>query len=222
MPSTPDLGMILRFLSDLRQNNNKAWFDEHRPDYEKARQAFYQFIDDLIDEFRISDQLHDLQAKDCVARIYRDLRFSKDKSPYKTNLGAIIAPGGWNPRTLGYYVSIEPHDQSLVAGGLHEPNPEQLYHFRQAIVRDADAFHAVTGAPDFVAEFGAVEGERLKTAPKGYDPAHPEIETLRLKQVTAFHHFSDQYVLASDFEEQVIQACRAMRPFLDYLNGVLY
>jgi uncharacterized protein (TIGR02453 family) len=220
MPSTPDLRPILSFLGDLRQNNNKAWFDEHRPAYEKARLTFYQLVDDLIDEFRASDQLQDLSAKDCVARIYRDLRFTKDKSPYKTNLGAVIAPGGWKSSKNGYYVSIEPQDHSMAAGGLHDPTPEQLNRFRQSIDRDTAVFHEITDAADFVKAFGAVEGEQLKTAPKGYDPAHADIALLRLKQVLVIHRFSDEEILASDFEERVIVVCRAMKPFLDYLDGV--
>ncbi len=103
----------------------------------------------------------------------------------------------------------------MVAGGLHQPAPEQLNRFRQAIDQKADAFKKLSRAKAFVETFGAVEGERLKTAPQGYDRTHPEIALLQLKQVTVVHHFSDQDVLARDFSERVAAACRAMRPFLD-------
>jgi uncharacterized protein (TIGR02453 family) len=215
-----NLGPILSFLDELSQNNNKTWFDGHRPDYEAARNSFEQFIDILIDEFRVSDHLQGLSAKECMARIYRDIRFSKDKSPYKTNLTAIIAPGGWKTSLFGYYVSLEPHTRSMAAGGLHSPTPEQLTRFRQDIVQDASEFKRLTSARDFVEAFGAVEGERLKTAPKGYDPAHPEIALLQLKQVTVLHRFSDPEVLASNFASRVITVCRAMRPFLGYLSEI--
>ena len=220
MATTYDLGLVLDFLDGLSRNNQKAWFEEHRPAYEAARDVFYRFVDGLIDEFRASDRLEGLSAKDCVPRIYRDIRFSKDKSPYKTNMGALIAPGGWRSTHLGYYVSLAPRAQSMVAGGLHQPAPEQLNRFRQAIDQKADAFKKLTRAKAFVETFGVIEGERLKTAPQGYDRAHPEIALLQLKQVTVVHHFSDQDVLARDFSGQVTGACRVMRPFLDYLERV--
>ncbi len=221
MPITLNLEPVLVFLDGLSQNNQKAWFEAHRADYQAARAAFEGFINDLIDEFRAPDHLEGLSARDCIPRIYRDIRFSRDKSPYKTNLGAMITPGGWSSPRLGYYVSIEPHDRSMVAGGLYDPTPEQLNRFRQAIARDAAGFRKVTHARGFAAAFGEVQGERLRTAPKGYDRAHPEIGLLQLKQVTAYHHFTDEAVLGSDFREQVISACRALRPFLDILDEML-
>jgi uncharacterized protein (TIGR02453 family) len=221
MQTTPDLGPILSFLEALSQHNNKAWFDEHRPAYETARGTFEQFVDGVIDELRVSEPLPGLSAKDCIARIYRDVRFSKDKSPYKTNLAAMIAPGGWKGLRLGYYISVAPQAESMVAGGLHSPTPEQLDRFRGAIDVDAGAFKELTGAKAFVEAFGAVEGDRLKTAPKGYDRTHPEIALLQLKQILVVHRFSDQEVLMPGFAAQAVSVCRAMKPFLDYLNGVL-
>jgi len=221
MPTLPNLRPILSFLDELSRHNNKAWFDEHRPVYAATRETFERFIDDIIDEFRESDHLLGLTAKDCIARIYRDLRFSKDKTPYKTNMAAIIVPGGWRSPSLGYYISIEPQGQSLVAGGLYDPTAEQLNRFREAIGEDAAAFKKLTNAKDFVDAFGAVEGDRLKTAPKGYDRAHPEIALLQLKQITVVHHFTDEEVLASDFAGQVVVVCRAMKPFLDNLIGFM-
>ena len=109
----------------------------------------------------------------------------------------------------------------MAAAGLYDPSPDQLNRFRQVIARDAGPFKKVIHHPDFVAVFGELQGERLKPAPKGYDPAHPEIALLRLKQVTAYHHFTDEAVLASDFKRQVIHACRVMRPFLDSLEEIL-
>lgn len=220
MPASPDLGAVLVYLDGLGRNNNKAWFEEHRPAYESARRAFEQFIDGLVDVFRAPDGLGDLAARDCMARIHRDVRFSKDKSPYKTNFGALIAPGGWRTTTHGYYVSIEPRDRSMAAGGLYSPTPAQLEQFRRAIAADAAAFRRVTHAKAFVETFGEVEGERLKTVPRGYDRDHAEIALLRLKQVTVVHRYSDRQVRAGDFFEGVVGACRAMRPFLNYLRDL--
>ena len=212
---------VLDFLGDLNWHNSRDWFEMNRPAYELARDTFAGFIDYLVDELRASDNLLGLSARDCVLRIYRDIRFSKNKSPYNTNLSAIIAPGGKKSILQGYYVSIGPQGRSLIAGGLHMPTPEQLSQFRQAVARDAAAFKVITANRIFVEEFGKIEGERLKTAPKGYDRAHPEIELLKLKEVTALHYFSDREVLAGDFLDRAVIVCRAMKPFLDYLNKVL-
>jgi uncharacterized protein (TIGR02453 family) len=220
MPANDNLKPALQFLDELSANNHKPWFDAHRAEYQAARKAFEGLVGELIDEFRFSDHLQALTPKDCMARIYRDVRFSKDKSPYKTNLGAMIAPGGWGNTMLGYYVSIQPHGQSLLGGGLYMPTPEQLYYFRQAIDRDAAKFKRLISAQEFIAAFRGVSGERLKTAPKGYDRSHPEIELLQFKQVTVIRRFSDEEVLADDFSGQVVSLCHAMRPFLDYLSVV--
>ncbi len=220
MKTTINLAPILSFLDDLRKHNDKAWFDKNRPAYENARDAFERFIDTLIDELRSSDHLQDLSALDCIFRINRDIRFAKDKSPYKTNLGAMIAPGGRRSTREGYYISIEPQGNSLIAGGLYMPSPQQLAKFRQAIDRDASELMKIMRAKAFVEYFGTLEGERLKTAPQGYDRAHPEIKLLQLKQVTVVHHLSDQEVLTPDFPRQTLAMCRAMKPFLDYLNSL--
>jgi uncharacterized protein (TIGR02453 family) len=212
----------LDFLSDLSHHNDRTWFNAHRADYDAARSSFEAFVDDLIDRLRFSDDLQDLAAKDCLARIYRDVRFSKDKSPYKTNFGALIGRGGWKtPNLLGYFIALEPGGKSMAAGGLHDPTPEQLTHFRQAIDRDAQAFYQVTGVRDFVKEFGAVAGERLKTAPKGYERDHPHIDLLQLKQVYVMHTYSDSEVLSPDFADRVVEACQAMKPFLVYLKDLI-
>jgi uncharacterized protein (TIGR02453 family) len=137
MSTTLNLRPILGFLGDLAKNNTKGWFDTNRVAYEEARDRFAQFIDHLIDALRDSDHLQGLSAKDCIARINRDTRFSKDKSPYKTNLGAMIAPGGRKSEKLGYHIYIGPAGQSLIAGGLYMPTAEQLAKFRQAIAQDA-------------------------------------------------------------------------------------
>jgi uncharacterized protein (TIGR02453 family) len=130
----------LSFIEALQQNNNKPWFEQNRPAYEKAREAFERFVDYLINEFRESDQLEGLTARQCVARINRDIRFSKDKSPYKSGFGARIAPGGWKGTRLGYYIHLEPKDRTMLAGGLYAPEPEQLARFRRARDRDAAQF----------------------------------------------------------------------------------
>jgi len=220
MKATIDLTPTLDFLDELRVHNHKAWFDQNRPAYEVARETFERFIATIIDEFRAADQLRELAAKDCIFRMNRDVRFSKDKSPYKTNFGALIGPGGRKSMQEGYYISIEPRGLSLIAGGWYMPEGAQLAKFRKAIDRDASGLKKIMRAKAFVQHFGTLEGEKLKTAPQGYDREHPEIELLRLKQITVMEHLSDEAVLAPDFPRRTVAACRAMRPFLNYLDGL--
>ena len=221
MKSNDDLSPVLDFLDDLGKHNNKTWFDKQRAAYEEARDIFGHFVDGLIEELRTSDHLQGLAAKDCVARINRDIRFSKDKSPYKTSMGAAIAPGGRKSSQLGYHIYIAPHGRSVVAGGLYMPDAQQLTKFRHAIDRDAGEFKRITTAKIFVEQLGQIGGEKLATAPQGYNRTHPEIELLRLKQVTVARHFADKEVLSPDFASRILAACKAMKPFLDYLNRIL-
>ena len=216
MSTSPNLEACFRFLSELSQNNHKAWFDEHRADYENARTSFEYFLSGLIEEFRSIDNLGGLLPRQCIARIYRDVRFSHDKTPYKTNFGALIGPGGWKSKVQGYYIGLGP-GQSMVAGGLYAPTPEQLERFRRSVDQHALTFHEATSSAAFIESFGEVSGERLKTAPKGYERDHPQIELLKLKQITVIHQYTDAEALAPDFSARAIQDCYAMRPFLDYL-----
>ena len=211
---------ILSFLQALEKNNNKAWFDKNRASYEKAKSLFEGLVDRIILEYGQFENLSGISAKDCVMRIYRDIRFSKDKTPYKTNMGASIGPGGKKSSRLSYYLNIQPPDRSMIAGGFHSPETGQLSKFREAIDRDARPFKSIISAKAFQQYFGTVEGEKLKTVPQGYGRDHPELEILRLKEVVAVHHLSDEMVLSSKLESHVIEAFRAMKPFLDYLNSV--
>jgi uncharacterized protein (TIGR02453 family) len=216
-----DLEPVLIFLNELSKNNNKVWFEANRDKYEKTKDSFERFIDFIIDEFREPDSLNGLTARECTSRIYRDIRFSKDKSPYKTNMWATIAPGGKKTMRMGYHVALQPQGRSIIAGGMWEPVTDQLLKFRQAIARDATQFKKIITAKDFVDYFGKIEGEKLKTVPQGFDKTHPELEILKLKQVVVVHYFSDEEVLASNFAQRVIAGCKAMRPFLDYLENTI-
>jgi uncharacterized protein (TIGR02453 family) len=216
-----DLRPILSFLADLGRHNEKAWFEANRPRYDAARATFGEFLGEVIDELRASDRLGDLEPKKCMARIYRDVRFSRDKSPYKTNFAAMIAPGGWNSGERGYYLSLAPNGNSMVAGGIYMPDATELGKFRDAIAEDSSKFKRIVRRKEFVAMFGEVNGERLKTAPKGYDREHPDINLLRLKHVVAAREFSDAEVVKRDFPKRVLAACRALRPFVNYLSSVV-
>ncbi|HRA55345.1 MAG TPA: DUF2461 domain-containing protein [Thermoflexales bacterium] len=208
----------LQFLAQLERNNNKAWFEENRPAYDAARAAVEDFLEAVIDALRNTDQLGDLTAKQCLMRIHRDIRFSRDKSPYNTAISASIAPGGRKSGKMGYYISVGPGNRTIVAGGLYSPTPEQLARFRKAIESDASRLRAIAKARPFVEHFGQIAGEKLKTAPKGYDRAHPDIDLLQLKQAIVIRHFTDAEILKPDFPEHVVAACKAMKPFVTWLD----
>ena len=216
-----DLKPTFDFLSDLKGHNNKAWFEKNRAAYEIARTNFESFVDQLIGTYGEIEDLGGITAKDCIMRIYRDVRFSKDKSPYKTNMSASITPGGKKSSSLGYHLHLQPHNESLIAGGLYMPTPEQLVRFRAAIERNAAPFKAIIKDKDFKSYFGSLDGEKVKTVPQGYSRDHPEIELLRFKQVMVVHRLSDETVLSPKFSAHAVKTFTAMKPFLDYLNAIL-
>ena len=221
MTSATDLRPTFRFLAQLRLHNNREWFEKHRDDYEDAKARFEGLVDQIIAGLSPVDDLAGLQAKDCVMRIFRDVRFSKDKSPYKTNMAASISPGGRKSNKLGYHLSLAPGGESIIAGGVYMPEPAQLNRLRDAIARDAAPLKAVAAGKNFKKYFGQLEGEKVKTVPQGYDREHPEIELLRFKQLLAVHRLPDEVVLGPRFAAHAVKVCAAMRPFNEYLNGVL-
>ncbi|MBI5029600.1 MAG: DUF2461 domain-containing protein [Chloroflexi bacterium] len=220
MKNSFDLKPTLTFLAQLESHNNKAWFDAHRSEYLRAKTNFENFVDCFIADFRPIENFGDLAAASCTFRINRDIRFSKDKSPYKTNMGAHIMRGGRKSGLLGYYINLAPHDESFLAGGMHMPESEPLNKFRQAIDRDAKKFEKIVGRKEFVQAFGKIEGEKLKTAPQGFARDHPAIEWLKLKEVVAMHRLTDKQVLSADFLPNTIQTFKALKPFIDHLNSV--
>ncbi len=213
-----NLKPVLTFLDDLSKHNNKAWFDQNRSAYEAARGEFERYVNYLIDEFRVADNLGNLTARECISRIYRDLRFSKDKTPYQTHMWATIAPGGKKALRMGYHVSVQPQGHSILAGGLWDTTTQQLNRFRQSIDEDPSEFKDLISFKPFLDYFGGIQGDKLKTAPQGYDRSHPDIDLLQLKQVVVVRNFTDQDVLAGEFPEKIVAGCRLMRPFLDYLD----
>jgi uncharacterized protein (TIGR02453 family) len=215
-----NLAPILEFLSELAQNNDRRWFEEHRSQYQTAKDLFEGLVDQVIAEFQPIEDLGGVRAKDCVMRIFRDVRFSKDKSPYRTSMAASITAGGRKSTRMGYYLHLEPNNRSMVASGLYNPEQELITRFREVISRRPMEFKAIIGDPVFVQYFGGIQGEKLKTAPRGFDPGHPEIELLRLKQVLAMHSLSDAILLSDGFTGEIIRAMAAMKPFVDYLNEI--
>ena len=211
----------IQFLTDLKQNNNRDWFQEHKPRYEEAKKEFEIFIDALIAQIsKFDPSIGHHEAKNCIFRIYRDVRFSKDKSPYKTNLGAHITSAAKRSEIhtrAGYYIHIGP-GESMLAGGAYLPQGDWLKAIRKEIDYNADALKKIIENDPFKRFFGTIEGEKLKKAPKGYDPDHPEIELLKYKSFLATHNLTDSQVTSGNFLQHSAEVFEALYPFDQFLN----
>ncbi|MBL8967004.1 MAG: DUF2461 domain-containing protein [Spirochaetaceae bacterium] len=211
----------LAFLRELKANNDRAWFEANRPRYEAAREAFEGLVGELIARFGTVDDLAGVSPRECVFRINRDVRFSADKSPYKTAMGALLGPAGRKSGVRSYYLHLEPGGKSMLAGGLHSPTSAELGRIRNALASDTRLLKRLLAAPSFAGTFGGLSGESLKTAPQGYPKDHPEIELLRRKQYLAILPLSDAEVAAEGLVPRALEAFAAMKPFLLYLERSL-
>jgi uncharacterized protein (TIGR02453 family) len=208
------------FLKKLEVNNNRDWFEKNKPAYLKAKEEFEIFVQEIINgivkfDKRISP---DLLAKDCTFRIYKDVRFSKDKTPYKNNMGASINPGGKKSLVAGYYFHLQP-EGSFLAGGVYMPEPEMLNAIRQEIDYNSAPLLKILKSASFKKYFKGLDEEgALKTAPKGYDKEHPLIDLLRNRHFIASHAFSNKQVLDKNSAKEIVAGFKAMHPFLEYLR----
>ena len=206
------------FLRDLSENNSREWFEQNKKRYEEAKLAAEAVLDRAIAEVGRFQDLGDLEAKKSMFRIFRDVRLSKDKSPYKKNFSGMIAKGGRKEMdSYAYYIHFQP-GESFLASGIYEPTPEILAKIRQEIDYNAIEFKAIIQKPEFIQVFGKMKGKQLKTTPKGYDKEHPEIELLRYCQFYFATNFSEKEVLSADFPKKVAHAVRLLRPFLDFME----
>lgn len=206
----------LEFLNTLKANNDRDWFNVNKEEYLKQHQNIVEFADDLLEKLKKHDDIETPTGKKSLFRIYRDVRFSKDKSPYKTNWA-----GGFKRATKhlrgGYYFHIE-LDNVFVGGGFWAPNKDDLQRIREDIVTDASELRSIITSKDFVKTFGKLEGEQLKSCPKGFDKDHPDIDLLRYKQFIVSKKFSKKEALSKDFSEMVDDTFQKMRPFFDYMS----
>ncbi len=211
----------LQFLRDLVQNNNREWFQENRKKYDTAKADLENLVGGVITEVNKFQDLGNLLVKDCIFRINRDIRFSKNKAPYKSNLSAGIGPGGRSSGKIDYYLHIQPDGQSFLGGGMWDPTTEQLANYRQEIDYNADELKAIIHESTFRDYFPEVHGAVLKTTPKGYAKDHPEIELLRRKELFFVHKFSDKDVTAKDFQQNIVNGIKLLKPYCDYMNYIL-
>ena len=205
----------LRFLTRLRHHNNRPWFEEHKSDYLAAKAEMATLTEAV--EARLNET--DVIAKSHVYRIYRDVRFSKDKTPYKDHLDAYLYRAGAERRG-GYVFRVGP-GVSQVGGGFFGPNQEDLLRIRKELEFDSQPIEEITQHPDFVKYFGPLQGEEVKTAPQGFSRDHPNIAWIRKKQFYALRTFADAEVTQADFADHIVTTFQALRPFFDYMSAVL-
>lgn len=212
---------IFDFLVQLSINNNKEWFQENKPMYQKAKVDFEEYINNLIGIVHsIDDSIGHPNAKDCMFRIFRDVRFSKNKLPYKNNFGAYMALGGRKSPYAGYYIHIEP-DNSFVGGGIYSPQPAELKAIRTSIIENPDEFKSIIEAPKFNELYPEIYGEQLKTAPKGFDKNDPNISLVRHKSYAVVHKLTDKQVLSNNLNTIIKDLFTTMKPFNVFLNEAL-
>lgn len=205
----------LQFLKNLEKNNDRDWFLEHKGQYILAQNNMKHVAEEIQSALSKKDEISDAR----VFRIYRDVRFSKDKSPYKNNLGIHFTRATAHRRG-GYYLHIQP-GQSFAGGGFWAPNPDDLKRIREEFAFDARPIRKILASKKFIQYFGELQGEELKTAPSGFDKNHPDIDLIRKKSFTVMRRFKDSEVLGTGFQKEVVRTFEAMRPFFDYMTEIL-
>ncbi|RZK10665.1 MAG: DUF2461 domain-containing protein [Flavobacterium sp.] len=214
----------LQFLEDLKANNNRDWFQENKKRYEIFKKDYHQLVSDFLDVMKPLDpSLELLEVKNCTFRINRDIRFSKDKSPYKAHLGVWMSAGAKGANRSGYYVHIE-KGGSFIAGGFYSPEAEELKKVRKEIAFFYDDLEEILNDKNFTKEFESldrIESNSLKNAPKDYEKDHPAIEHLKLKSYTASQKFDIKEVSQKDFVAKMSKKLIALKPLNDFINRAL-
>lgn len=211
----------LQFLKDLTENNNKPWFDANKKRLEAAKKDVEQLVSEiLMGSAAFEPAAGTYKAKDCVFRIYRDVRFSKDKTPYKTNMGCWFSKGGKKSPHAGYYLHIEP-GKSFLAGGIYMPESAVLKNVRQEIDYNTKEFNAILSNAKFKKTFGGLDDYKLKTTPKGYGKDHPEIDTLKQTSFVVSRQVSDEELLDKNFAAQAVEVFKTLHPLNTFLNRVM-
>jgi uncharacterized protein (TIGR02453 family) len=212
----------INFLKSLAKNNNKPWFDENRPKYLEAKTDFENFVSTLIKKTAAFDiDVKELQVRDCVFRINRDIRFSKDKTPYKTNIGASINRGGKKSFYAGYYFHLEPGGKSFVGGGLWMPEAGNIKKIRQEIDYNLDEFKKIIQNKNFVSEYKELENTpdlKLSNVPRGYDKENAAAEYLKFKSLVATKPLSDDELTNKKLTEKSIKTFKALMPLIKFIN----
>ena len=210
------------FLKELKKNNNKPWFDSHKAKYLSAKTDFENFVEQTITAIAaFDDDIKELQPKNCTFRINRDIRFSKDKTPYKTNMGASFNRGGKKSIFAGYYFHLEPGGKSFVGGGLWMPEAVALKKLRQEIDYCFPEFKKIISNPSFKKQYDDLEmseGQMLVNVPKGYDKENPAASFLKMKSFVATKAIPDSLLTTPGLAKEIQQAFRALMPLVKFMN----
>lgn len=212
----------LKFLKTLEKNNNKEWFDQNRKTYEQAKSNYLDFVGEVLGRMKkIDTSLADLEPKQCVFRINRDVRFSKNKSPYKTNMGASFSKGGKKVQCAGYYFHLEP-GASFIGGGFWMPMAPELNKIRQEIDYGLEEFNTILNKKKFKTSFGSLsESEKLTRPPKGYEAENPAIELLKLKSFIVMKGVKDAELTGKELANKIVDHFETMMPLVDFLNKAI-
>ena len=209
---------VLQFLNELSKNNNREWFNDNKKWYEESRDKVNFLTDVLINEIgRFDSEVKGLSPRECVFRIFRDVRFSKDKRPYKTNFGSFICKGGRKSMNPGYYFHIEPGN-SFIGGGIYMPPSEQLKAIRNYMAGHADNFLEITNDPVFKSNFPEMYDDQLKTAPKGFPKDHEHITLLKYKSFIFSKAMKDSVVKSDKYVEEMVKSFQQLQA----VNAFLY
>jgi len=215
------LSNTLIFLKKLSENNNRQWFSENIELYKEAKNEFDQFINKLIPQLKfIDNQINVTSAKECTFRIYKDVRFSKNKLPYKTNFGAYISKGGKKSNYAGFYIHLD-SEKSFVGGGIYMPQPSILKAIRTEIVYNSDELRKIIKANNFKTILKELQGEKLKTAPRGYPKDHKDIDLLKFKSFFVSHELSKEQIISENLSEKIIEVCKVILPLNQYFNKII-
>lgn len=209
----------LTFLNQLKNHNDRDWFNANKEEFQQEQAMVTAFADALLQDLNTHDVIETPSGAKSVYRIYRDTRFSKDKTPYKTHWSGSFKRAGKNRRG-GYYFHIEPGN-TFIGGGFWGPNASDLKLIREDLSFDPSPMRKILNSPSFIATFEKLQGEQLKTSPKGFDAQDEAIDLLRYKQFLVLRKFSDDEVLSEDFLKLAGETFKNMRPFLDHMSEVL-
>lgn len=213
----------LQFLAQLKKNNNKVWFDAHRDRYLAAKADFENLIQQIITEYgKVDPEIGHLQVKECVFRIFRDVRFSKDKTPYKVHFAAGFNKGGKRVHFPGYYLHIQPGGLTYCGGGIWHPDVADLKKIRQEIDYNFDEFTSILKEKKFKKLFGVLEeDDKLSRIPQGYEDSNPAAEYLKLKSYITGASFDDQALTSKGLVKKVVSTFFAIKPLIDFLGRAL-
>lgn len=209
------------FLKKLEKNNDREWFTANKKLFDAANNNVIAMTDDLIGRIaKFDPSVAGLDPKSCVFRIYRDVRFSKDKSPYKTNLGAFIAPGGRKTMSPGYYFHIQPR-MFFSAAGKHMPDSAELLKIRSYVAANAGEFRKIVEGKKFKDRFGEMDADRLTKPPKGFSADHEAVEYLKLKSFTVTEQFTEKDAISTDYPKALAESFKAAYPLIEFLRTAL-